>query len=61
MVNWLRVYENDDAYTNLLYIMATTIVHAIKTIKTPIATPIAGALEVPSIISLRSCKIFQIF
>lgn len=46
------LYENTNAYTNLLYIMATTVIIAI-TRNTPIVTPIA--VEVPSIISSMFC------
>lgn len=55
--------EKSDTYTNLLYIMITATVTAITTSMTPKDPPIAGAKEVPSIISSSSlaCKYFKPF
>lgn len=52
------LYKNADAYTDLLYIKATTIA---ITNKTPIVTPIAGIKEVPSMVCSFSFEIFKIF
>lgn len=54
----MHLLKKIDTYTNLLYIMITAI--AITTSMTPIDPPIAGAEEVPSIISF-SLLVYKYF
>lgn len=54
----MHLLKKIDTYTNLLYIMITAI--AITTSMTPIDPPIAGAEEIPSIISF-SLLVYKYF